>query len=273
MQALNEQPSLAELRKRPHLSYSAIRSYLMCPMKYWHNYQNKSEPSHRPLALVLGSAVHQALAAYYTHCKTTGMKISPDELLDVFRDTIDRELDRPVPIKLPDDGDAGGMLDQGVAMLQVFWEKADVPEVIAVEQAFAVPLFDPTTGEQFDFPLIGAMDLLVRHKGKPLIIEHKTSARRYAGWQLELEMQPSVYKYAAEQLGFGDADLTYQILLKAKTPAIQHCKIKRTPAQIREMLETFSAIVKAIDAGHFWKNRSWACSDCQYAWLCDGDGA
>ncbi len=63
------------------------------------------------------------------------MKISPEELLQVFRDTIDRELDRPVPIKLPDDGDAGGMLDQGVAMLQVFWEKADVPKVIAVRRA------------------------------------------------------------------------------------------------------------------------------------------
>ena len=268
-----QETTLAELRKKPHLSYSAIRSYLMCPMKFWHNYENKSEPSHRPLALVLGSAIHEALAAYYAHIQGTGMKISGEELLDVFRAKIDSELDRPIPIKLPDDGDADGMLDQGVAMLRMFWEEGDVPEVLAVEQPFAVPLYDPTTGEQFDFPLIGAMDLIIRHNGKPLIVEHKTSARRYAGWQLELETQPSVYKYAAEQLGFGDADLEYQVLVKNKNPSIQHCKIKRTPAQITEMLQTFSQVVKAINAGHFWRNRSWACSDCQYAWLCDGDGA
>ena len=272
-QSLNEQPSLADLRKQPHLSYSAIRSYLMCPMKFWHRYQAQSEPSHRPLALVLGSAIHESLAAYYSHIQGTGMKICADELMQVFRDTIDAELDKPIPIKLPDDGDPGAMLDQGVQMLRVFWEQADVPEVIAVEQPFAVPLYDPASGEQFSAPIVGAMDLVINHNGRPLIVEHKTSSRKYAGWQLALETQPSVYKYAAQQLGLGDAGLMYQILLKAKSPSVQHCRVKRTPAQITEMLETFSAIVKTIDAGHFWKNRSWACSDCQYSWLCDGDGS
>ena len=216
MVTVPEQPTLAELRKRPHLSYSAIKSYTICPMKFWHCYQNKSEVSHRPLALVLGSAIHESLVAYYAHAQGMGMKISPEELMQTFRDTIDRELDRPIPIKLPDDDDGTQMIDQGVEMLRVFWEKADVPEVIAVEQPFAVSLHDPTTGEEFSAPIIGAMDLVINHNGKPLIVEHKTSSKRYAKWQLELETQPSVYKYAAQQLGFGQADLMYQILLKAK---------------------------------------------------------
>ena len=264
-------PTLAELRKQPHVSYSQIRSYLMCPMKFWHNYTAKTEPSHRPLALVLGSAIHEALAAYYSHLQGTGQKITEAELLDVFRDRIDSELDRPIPIKLPDE-DGGAMLDQGVAMLRMFWAKADTPTVLAVEQAFSVPLYDPQTGDVFTAPLIGAMDLIVQGSERPMVVEHKTSSKRYATWQLELETQPSVYKYACQQIGMGDPDLMYQLLIKSKTPTLQHCRIQRTDAHIREMMDTFSAVIRAIDAGIFFKNRSWACADCQYAWLCDGEG-
>ena len=269
MEVQIETQTLDELRKAPHLSYSAIRSYLICPMKFWHNYQAKTEPSHRPLALVLGSAIHESLAAYYAHVQGTGMKISPEELLSVFRDRMDAELDRSVPIKLPDDDDGTAMVDQGIDLLRMFWEQSDTPRVLAVEQPFAVPLYDPTTGEQFDFPLIGAMDLIIEDRGKPVVIEHKTAAKRYAQWQLDFEMQPSVYAYACEQIGFGKASLVYQMLIKSKKPALQLCKIKRNEKQVREMMETFSAIVKAIDSGNFWRNRSWACADCQYRYKCD----
>jgi len=269
MEALNETPTLSELRKRPHLSYSAIKSYLMCPMKFWHNYEAQSEPSHRPLALVLGSAIHEGLAAYYAHIQGVGAKISAEELMDVFRDTIDREMDRPVPIKLPDDGDPGGMIDQGIDLLRMFWEQGDCPQVLAVEQPFAVPLYDPATGEVFEYPLIGAMDLIVQGTERPLVVEHKTSSKKYAGWQLALETQPTVYKYATQQIGLGNADVMYQVLVKTKTPSIQHCRIKRSEGHIREMMETFSQVVRAIDNNVFYKNRGWACADCQYAWLCE----
>jgi len=260
-------PTLADLRKRPHLSYSAIRSYLMCPMKFFHSYKAKTEPSHRPLALVLGSGIHEALAVHYSHLQGTGRKISEEELLDVFRTKVDHELDAPIPIKLPDDGTA--MLDQGIDMLRVFHQQAGIPEVIAVEQPFAVPLYDPQTAEVFDAPLIGAMDLIIKGSDRPMIVEHKTAARKYSREQLSYEMQPSAYAYAAEQIGIGKADLMYQLLIKTKTPSVQLCRIERTDAHVREMMTTFAMVIRAIEAGIFFKNRSWACGDCTYAYLCN----
>ncbi len=262
-------PTLAELRKQPHVSYSAIRSYLLCPMKFYHSYAAKTEPSHRPLALVLGGAIHEALAAYYAHLQGTGTKIDEAELLDVFRTRIDMELNAPIPIKLDDDSDGTDMIDQGVNVLRMFWERADCPTVLAVEQAFAVPLYDPQSGEVFAAPMIGAMDLIVQGPQRPLVVEHKTSSKKYATWQLELETQPSVYKYAAQQIGIGDVDLMYQLLIKSKTPSMQHCRIERTDAHIKEMMMTFATIIRAVDAGIFYRNRSWACSDCQYRYRCD----
>lgn len=266
---LQPPPTLAELRKQPHVSYSAIRAYLMCPQKFLHSYTLRTEPSHRPLALVLGSAVHEALAAFYAHLLGTGMKIDEAELLDVFRARIDLELDAPIPIKLDDDSDGGDMIDQGVALLRTFWERADCPQVLAVEQPFSVPLYDPKTGEVFDAPMIGAMDLVIQGAGRPMVVEHKTSSKKYAAWQLELETQPSVYKYAAQQIGYGDVDLMYQLLVKSKTPSIQHCRIERNDSHIKEMMATFATIIRAVDAGIFYRNRSWACSDCQYRYRCD----
>lgn len=240
-------------------------------MKFYHAYTAKTEPSHRPMALVLGSAIHEALATFYGHLQGTGMKIGEAELLDVFRGRVDYELDAPIPIRLDDDEDGGEMLDQGIDLLRMFWERADCPHVLAVEQPFSAPLFDPATGEVFQAPLIGAMDLVIAGPERPLVIEHKSSSKRYAAWQLELEMQPSVYRYGAQQIGLGDVDVQYQILVKSKTPSLQQCPIRRADWQIAEMLETFASVVKTIDAGHFWKNRSWACSDCQYRYKCDGE--
>jgi len=261
--------TLANLRKQPHISYSAIRSYLICPMKFFHSYTAKTEPSHRPIALVLGSAIHEALAVFYSHLQGTGMKLDEAELLDLFRARIDRELDAPIPIRLDDDSDGGEMIDQGVAVLQTFWERADCPQILAVEQAFAVPLYDPATGEIFHAPLIGAMDLVVQGPQSPIVVEHKSAAKKYAAWQLEFEVQPSVYKYAAQQIGIGNVELAYQLLIKSKTPSLQYCQIERHDGHIREMLATFSAIVRAVDAGVFYKNRSWACADCAYRYKCD----
>lgn len=269
---LQPPPTLAELRKQPHVSYSAIRSYILCPQKFLHSYTLKTEPSHRPMVLVLGSAVHEALAAYYAHLQSTGTKITEAELLDVFRDRIDREWDAPVPIRLDDNEDAGAILDEGIGLLRMFWERADCPHVLAVEQPFAVPLYDPATGEVFDSPLIGAWDLLIQGGGRPMVVEHKTSSKKYAAWQLELETQPSVYKYAAQQIGYGDVDLMYQLLVKSKTPSMQHCRIERTDAHIREMMATFATIIRAVDAGIFYRNRSWACADCQFRYRCDSGG-
>jgi len=262
-------PTLAELRKQPHVSYSQIRSYLMCPMKFYHNYTAKTEPSHRPLALVLGSAIHEALAAYYAHLQGMGTKISEAELLAIFRDRVDREWDAPVPIKVDEGLDAGELLDQGIGLLQMFHANADCPTVLAVEQPFSAPLYDPATGEVFAAPLVGAWDLLIEGLQRPMIVEHKTSARKYTREQLAYETQPSVYAYAAEQIGIGKVDLLYQLLIKAKTPSLQHCRITRTAAHITEMMETFASVVRAVDAGIFYRNRSWACADCTYAYRCN----
>lgn len=259
--------SLAELRQELHVSYSQIRTFLTCPAKFAHQYILGTEPSHRPVALVFGSAVHHALAHFYRNLQSAGEKIAESDFLDCFRTKLDEALDEPVPVLF--DEDEGALVDQGVGLLRMFHEKAETPTVLAVEQPFSVDLVDPVTGEVMEPRLVGAMDLVIQ-KERPEIVEHKTTSKRYAAWQLEFDAQPSVYLYAAREIGIGDANVRYQLLVKTKTPSLQQCPVNRTDTRINEALATMCAVQRAVDAGVCYRNRSWACADCPFRWKCDG---
>jgi hypothetical protein len=55
-------------------------------------------------------------------------------------------------------------------------------EVVAVEQPFAVPLIDQETGEVLDRDLVGTLDLLERDANGLVVVDLKTSARKYTGF-------------------------------------------------------------------------------------------
>ena len=54
--------NLEQLRSGLHFSASALKSFLMCPWKFKLQYVEGAVPEFRPSAMVLGRAVHQALA-------------------------------------------------------------------------------------------------------------------------------------------------------------------------------------------------------------------
>ena len=62
--------SLSEMREGLHVSVSQIKCYLRCPRQYWFRYVIGAEPEFMPANLVLGSAVHEGLAAFYRSVMT-----------------------------------------------------------------------------------------------------------------------------------------------------------------------------------------------------------
>ncbi len=261
--------TLADYRTGLHVSYSQVRSFLICPAKYEHRYVRGTEAAHRSVNLVFGGAVHQALAGFYARIMNDGTKMSPEELTELFRDRWRAELVKVgPPVKFGKKFDSGGHLDLGVGLLETFYEQADVPVVISVEQPFSVDLVDPATGEIMDIKLVGAFDLLAEEKGRPVIIEHKTAARRYSADQLLYDLQPSAYRYAAEQLGIDNPGLRYQLFLKTKVPAIELFDINRSNTQVVEMLETCCQVLHAVETGAFYRQRGWPCGDCEYSHCC-----
>ena len=75
--------------------------------------------------------------------------------------------------------------------------------------------------------------------------------------------------FAARELGLGDVGLRYQILIKTKVPGLQIEDVRRDDVSESDFLSLASGVLKAISAGIFWPNRSWACRSCPYQSACN----
>ena len=66
-------------------------------------------------------------------------------------------------------------------------------EIVGVEQPFDVPLIDLDTGEVLDRALVGTLELIERDgDSRIVVVDLKTSARKYTDLQVEASLQLSV---------------------------------------------------------------------------------
>ncbi len=254
--------SLAEARERLHLSASQLRTYVNCSEQYRHRYVLRTPPSHRSSALAFGSAVHSALAAFYLELQDTGDKIATEDLQGAFDESWQGQL-APGDVRFGDKEDADTLQAKGHTVLAVFQEQGLVPdEVLGVETPFALPL--PDREEE----LVGAFDLVCRHGNKTVVVEHKTAARKKSEDDLRYDLQGTVYALAARQLGFTDAEVVFQIVTKTKKPAIQLAPVVRNDSHLAELDLVIDNVLRGIEAGVFFPNRSWMCTGCPYQHVC-----
>ena len=253
---------LAALRDAPHVSVSSVKSYLMCPMKYFFRYVSDVEASHRSVAMVLGKSVHDALEGFYLFRQEQDTDPPVELLTDTFSTSWRRGLVGDPPVKADD---IGAEKDMGIAILHAFHEQAPRPlKVFAVEEAFAIPVADD------ERLLVGAIDaLVVDEDGRVVLVESKTAKRRWAKDQLAYDFQPTIYKVAARSMGLVEhPTIRFDFLLKLKKPAFESAEIFRSPEQEQEAFHVFRQVLRAIDAGIFYPVRSWACNDCEFAHAC-----
>jgi hypothetical protein len=100
------------------------------------------------------------------------------------------------------------------------------------------------------------------------VVEHKTAAKKYGIDQIRFDIQPTAYRLAAREIGLGDVALRYQVVTKAKVPAIQIADLHRDEQDEDDFLRTVGGVLRAIDAGVTYPVRGWQCSSCPYAHAC-----
>ncbi len=261
--------SLAELRALPHLSVSQLKTFVGCPRRYTLAYVEGVVPQFRPIALAFGTAWHEAVGFHLT-ASTRAAPADRDEVKTIFRErlSIAVESDR-VPVLFDDGEDLGKSMDLGMRMLDVFLDRVELPEnVIGVEVPFALEIVDPEYGDVLDVPLVGAIDALVIHDGKPAVWELKTAKRKWAADALEYDLQPTAYAMAAEHLGFEDPELVLLVATKTTKPDVQVERLARTKADRDDLAVTAQSVTAAIAAGIDHPIRGWACKGCPYAHAC-----
>ncbi len=244
--------------KPNYLSASRITQYLMCPLKYQLQYEDKVEWDFHPSNLALGSCVHSAIEGFYRSWQDK-IRMSPAEVTDLFQGywTGDTEGKKFEP-----ECDASVVKQLGQELLEVFARDVDPGEVIAVEDQFRVQLADPETGEYL-IDLVGIVDLIEFDKSsKPVIVDHKTMAKKPSDRDLQQNLQLSGYAYAYREFG----DTVYMRingLLKNKKPVFEQFYTLRTVEDDYRFFKLAQAVLNALEKNVFPPNPGWVCSSCQ----------
>ena len=170
--------TLEQLRAAPHLSYSALNSYLnICQLQYYYRYIERLESECTPVALPFGSAFHAALSEQAQAAKQ-GEKLTVAQLTDAFATYFTASCNGSdnVVFKREESKDdmillAAKMLDAALSDWRDYWN------VDAVALPFQIEM------PGIDIPLIGEMDMVVSESNPldndpetPCIVDFKTAA-------------------------------------------------------------------------------------------------
>jgi CRISPR/Cas system-associated exonuclease Cas4 (RecB family) len=265
-------PSLAELRRQPHWSFSRINALVnYCSLAWAFRYVHRLKPRFTPVSLVFGSAFHSALAFHATR-RLHRQEVTVADCQEVFADLLAENCRRDAsPVRFGEGETIDTLVTQGQRMLATYLASLDPEEEIeAVSMPFSVPLID-ASGTRLDKPLIGEYDLVVRKGGVRTIVDWKTSARRWPKGKADTDLQVTCYLWAEKQLGHDDTQFRFDVVTKTKEPTCERHHATRTPENFTQLGELVRVLERIIANDCFLpRHGSWECGSCPYATACKG---
>jgi hypothetical protein len=117
-----------------HFSFSQLVTYLMCPMKYAHQYVYGTRWETRPAALPFGKAIHKTAESYYCTLMQTGEILPVEKLQDTFLAFFLGEADKgDVPLSFKKGEDLETLKGMGKELVRLFQENAQPQKIVAVD--------------------------------------------------------------------------------------------------------------------------------------------
>jgi RecB family exonuclease len=223
------------------------------------------EPEFVPAALAFGSGIHGAAAFFYRGVQM-GPAPSPADVQGYFASLWALAAEHR-PVRFGERESRESLLDLGTRMLAVLCAAHDpAVTVLAVEEAFRVPLIDAETGEVLDRDLVGSLDRLEQDAdGRLTVVDLKTAARRYTALDVEASLQLSIYSYATAMNGLGDQEdlrLRFDVLTKTKHPGLHRYETTRDRAATARLYRLAAEVLRAIEVEVFPPRVGWQCRDC-----------
>lgn len=257
--------SLSDFRARPHWSFSSLNQLLnICSLQYFFEKIEKLPRPFTPVSLVFGSAYHRVMEFIAMHRMEGNLPVAKD-VGDLFHTVWDRERKEGPPME-ESDATPDELAEQGAGLVEAYLGQIDQGErVLDINRMFAVPVGSS------ERPLIGEIDCVVETAGETVLVDWKTSARRWPKDQAEKSLQPTAYLYAVEQLrpGAGCSKFRFDVAVKTKVPAIESNYTTRSPedfARLERLVETAERIV-AHDL-FYPSEQSFACGGCAFQGPC-----
>ncbi|WP_237228818.1 RecB family exonuclease [Rubinisphaera sp. JC750] len=251
---------------RPHWSYSAINQYLRCPLQYYFQRILKLPQPAVSSGLVLGSAIHNALAVYHQYLMEKKEPVEQQIRQEFFETWLLRTEEQKVEFKANESRE--DLIEQGLALLKLYLEEPPPQNIVAIEQRFLIPLHN-SGGEYLETPLLALTDLITKETDVLKVTEFKTSVRSYGDFEVEASLQATCYVNAVIEKTGQMPTVEYAVLVKTKTPKLQRLKTSRTEDDLGRLGDLVQNVERAVANEIFYPIETpLNCSTCSYRQEC-----
>ena len=222
---------MKQLPHEPRLTKSRISAFFECPRKHYILYELGLRPPTESTALRMGSAFH------------LGMEVADARGEEEAVQRVRREYQREKPRGVPQQEWSVEMAKVVAMLYGHFWRWRDshhIEEVVATEEAFEIPLRNPTTGyPSRTWTLAGKRDRIIRHaEGGLALQEYKTTSSKLEEggdyWDgLSHDLQVSLYWLACLEDGYDIRRVLYDV---ARKPQLQPKMVTDRDEQGRKII-------------------------------------
>jgi CRISPR/Cas system-associated exonuclease Cas4 (RecB family) len=205
---------------------------------------------------LFGIAMHSAVAAFFRGL-LNHVIFDLEQLVRVFRI---RYAAWPASDMADTEQSIDALCCEAKALLEMFLSTNPPKNIIGIEKPIKYALTST-------LDCVGQVDLIVRDADGVLnVIDLKSSSKTPA--------EEQVQKYTEQCLIYA---MSYREPVKAKAwlflrrkknPEFQTLDLDIDSIEYSEVIEKFSGVAKAISTGIHFRNRSWQCGSCPYAYLC-----
>ena len=260
--------------KRDYLSYSAVRTFQGCPLKYRFRYIDGLPEDCVSSSLVFGSAIHSALEFFFSQQLAGEEETGLDELLAVYQQSWRDRSEQEVRFGKTETADSLHQLAD--RMLKAFLASDLTKQegrIIGVEEELRGEL-SPELPD-----LLGRIDLLLETADAVIVQDFKTSRSAWTEHQAEDQAeQLLLYADLARRLVPGkQLRLQFAVITKAKAPKVQLLEAAFDENRLARTKRVFESVWSAIQSGIFYPAPSpMQCPGCGYrnqcaAWQGDSD--
>jgi putative RecB family exonuclease len=252
---------------RDYLSYSAVRTFQSCPLKYRFRYIDGLAEDCVASSLIFGSAIHAAVEFYFTRQLSGESAPSLDLLLDVYQQSWKDRAEEKIQFGKSETSDA--LHDMAHRMLEKFLASELIqPEgrIIGIEEGFRGVLIPGLPD------LLGYVDLLLETNDAVIVRDFKTSRSAWDPQQAaDQSDQLLLYADLVRQVMPGkQLRLQFAVLTKTRDPKIQLLETRFDESRLDRTKRVVESVWSAIQSGHFYPSPSpMQCPSCGYRTQCN----
>lgn len=236
------------LTGRPYLSWSAISTFMKCPLRFQLHYVDQLPEEFVSANLIFGSAIHAALEAYFGEHLASRRSLDVDALLAVYHATW-----RQTDLAEVQFGKSEDLIRLGALakrMLQAFID-SDLAHpagaIIGIEEELRSPLIA-------DCPdLLARLDLLVETDEELVVTDFKTARSRWSAGDVDAaEGQLIVYHELVRQFADKLIRLQFAVITKTKQPEVEIHTVTPDPLRIERIRQLIQRVWAGIQTGNFY---------------------